>query len=106
MGRVAGRVEITNLPAGCSVEVPCLVDGVGIRPCYVGELPSVLAGINRTNINVQELAVKGSLAGDREMIVHALMLDPLTAAVAPLPAIRDMADEMLEAQKQWLPQFA
>jgi len=104
-GNVANTKLITNLPEGCSVEVPCYVDGNGIQPCYVGDLPLVLAGINRTNINVQELAVKGSLAGDREMIVHAIMLDPLTAAVCTMPQIRAMVEELFAAEAQWLPQF-
>jgi alpha-galactosidase len=37
---------------------------------------------------------------------HAVMLDPLTAAVCTLPEIRSMVDEMLEAQARWLPQFS
>jgi alpha-galactosidase len=32
-------------------------------------------------------------------------MDPLSSAVLTLKEIRDMATEMLEAQKQWLPQF-
>jgi alpha-galactosidase len=105
-GNVSNEALITNLPAGYCVEVPCVVDGNGLQPCHVGDLPPVLAAINRTNVNVQELAVKGSLAGDREMIVHAVMLDPLTAAVCTLPEIRSMVEELFEAEAQWLPQFA
>ncbi|MFQ5795610.1 MAG: alpha-galactosidase [Candidatus Bipolaricaulia bacterium] len=104
-GNVPNTGLITNLPEGCCVEGPCLVDGNGIRPCYVGELPWQLAGLNRNMINVQGLAVNGSLTGDREAIVHAVMLDPLTAAVCTLPQIRAMVDEMFEVQAQWLPQF-
>lgn len=105
-GNVANKALITNLPEGCSVEVPCLVDGMGIQPCHVGMLPPQLAALDRTSINVQELAVKGSLAGDREMIVHALMLDPLTSTVCTLPEIRNMTAELFAAEAQWLPQFS
>ncbi|HEY66196.1 MAG TPA: alpha-glucosidase/alpha-galactosidase [Caldilineae bacterium] len=104
-GNVPNTGLITNLPEGCCVEVPCLVDGNGIRPCHVGDLPAQLAALNRCMINVQELAVQGALTGDREAIVHAVMLDPLTAAVCTLPQIRAMVDEMFEAQQEWLPQF-
>jgi len=104
-GNVPNNGLITNLPQGCCVEVPCVVDGNGVQPCYVGDLPSMLAALNRSNIAVQEQAVWGSLAGDREMIVHALMLDPLTAAVCTLPQIRAMTDELFAAEAQWLPQF-
>lgn len=108
--RVNGNVPnlglILNLPQGCSVEVPCLVDGNGIQPTVVGELPTQLAALNRACVNVQELVVEASLTGDTEAVHHAVMLDPLTAAVCTLPQIRSMVTEMLGAQSQWLPQFA
>ena len=108
--RINGNVPnwglIGNLPQGCCVEVPCLVDGNGIQPTTVGALPTQLAALNRTNINVQELIVDAAIKGDTDAAHHAVMLDPLTAAVCTLPQIREMVEEMLEAQAQWLPQFA
>jgi alpha-galactosidase len=108
--RINGNVPNTglfdNLPAGCCVEVPCLVDGNGIQPTKVGLLPPQLAALNRTNINVQELIVEAALTGSREAVYHAVMLDPLTAAVCTLDQIRSLVDEMLTAQSQWLPKFA
>ncbi|MCD6361149.1 MAG: alpha-glucosidase/alpha-galactosidase [Armatimonadetes bacterium] len=97
---------ITNLPAGCSVEVPCLVDRRGVHPCHVGDLPPQLAALNAANVHSQELAVKAALEGDRAALYQALALDPLTGAVLSLEEIRRMADEMLAAQSRWLPQFA
>jgi alpha-galactosidase len=96
---------IDNLVEGCCVEVPCLVDGNGIQPIKVGELPAQLAALNRTMINVQSLIVEASLTGETEAIVHAVMLDPLTGAVCTLDQIREMVAEMFEAQNHWLPQF-
>ncbi|MBV9104642.1 MAG: alpha-glucosidase/alpha-galactosidase [Verrucomicrobia bacterium] len=104
-GNIPNTGLIDNLPEDCCVEVPCLVDGNGVQPTKVGSLPPQLAALNRTNINVQELIVEAALNGRTESIYHALMLDPLTAAVCTLPQIRSMVDEMLEAQRQWLPQF-
>jgi alpha-galactosidase len=104
-GNVPNASLITNLPPGCCVEVACLVKGNGVHPTVVGALPPQLAALNRTNINVQELAVHGSLHGDREAIVHAAMLDPLTAAVCTLDQVRAMVGELFEAQERWLPQF-
>ncbi len=107
--RINGNVPnwglIDNLPMGCCVEVPCLVDGNGIQPTTVGALPTQLAALNRTNVNVQELIVEAALTGDVEAVYHAVMLDPLTAAVCTLPQIRTMVDELLAAQAEWLPQF-
>ena len=104
-GNVPNLGLISNLPQGCCVEVPCLVDGNGIQPIVVGDLPTQLAALNRACVNVQELIVEASLTGDVEAVYHAAMMDPLTAAVCTLPQIRTMVDEMLEAQRQWLPQF-
>ena len=63
------------------------------------------AATARIPAQIEELAVAGSLAGDREMIYQAICYDPLTAAVCSLREIRDMVDEMFEANKDWLPQF-
>jgi alpha-galactosidase len=104
-GNVPNHGLIDNLPEGCCVEVPCLVDGNGVQPTRVGRLPAQLAGLNRTNVNVQELIVEAARTGDRDAVHHAVLLDPLTAAACTLPQIHAMVDEMLAAQAQWLPQF-
>lgn len=104
-GNVDNKDLITNLPQGCCVEVACLVDKNGIQPTYVGNLPARLAALNRSNINVQELAVEGAVRGDKEAIYHAIMMDPLTSAVLTMPEIHNMVTEMLEAEKQWLPEL-
>lgn len=107
--RINGNVPnidlIPNLPFGCCVEVPCLVDGNGIQPTRIGDYPAQLAALNRTNINVQELIVEAALTGDAEAVHYAVTLDPLTGAVCTLPQIRALTSEMLEAQARWLPQF-
>jgi alpha-galactosidase len=96
---------ITNLPQDCVVEVPCLVDGLGVHPCYVGDLPPQLAALNRSNIAVQELAVKAALEGDRAALYHAVALDPLTATRLSLEEMRRLTDEMTAALLAWMPQF-
>jgi alpha-galactosidase len=101
-GNVPNTGLITNLPQAAVVEVPILVDGCGLHPCYVGDLPPALAALNRTNLNVQELAVQGFLAQDRECIYQAVQLDPLTAAKLTLPEIREMVDRMFEADQAYI----
>ncbi len=104
-GNVPNQRLMPTLPSGCCVEVSCLVDSSGIQPCMVADYPAQLAGLNRTNINVQELVVEAALSGNRDAVHHAVLLDPLSAAVGTLPQLRYMVEEMLEAQAQWLPQF-
>ncbi len=107
--RVNANVEnkglISNLPEGSCVEVPCLIDKAGIHPCYIGELPTQCAALNRTNINVQELTVKAALEKDKGAVMHAVMLDPLTSSLLTLDEIRKMTEEMLRVEKEYLPQF-
>lgn len=105
MGNVRNDGYITNLPPGCCVEVPTFADDAGIHPTTIGDLPPQCAAACMTNINVQSLAALAGLEGDPEHIVHAMALDPLTAAVLSLEEIREMGREMLEAERQWLPQF-
>lgn len=104
-GNVINGGMITNLPPDCCAEGPLFVDGAGIHKIVVGDLPPQCAALNLTNINVQRLAVLAALEGDPEAVVHACALDPLTSAVLTLKEIREMAAEMLEAEREWLPQF-
>lgn len=104
-GNIPNRGLLPGLPTGCCVEVPCLVDRNGVQPTTIADYPAQLAALNRTNINVQELIVEAAATGDPEAVHHAVLLDPLTAAVCTLPQIRAMTSELLEAQARWLPQF-
>lgn len=105
-GNVKNTGLIPNLPQGCCVEVPVVVDRHGFRPTHAGALPPHLAALNTTNILVQELTVRGSQAGDRDLIRHAVSLDPVVAATCSLPDIEAMTRELFEAHSRWLPQFA
>ena len=105
-GNIRNDGFITNLPAGCCVEVPIYVDRTGLHPTLVGNLPLQCAALNMTNVLNQGLTVEASLSGDPELVMQAVALDPLTASVLTLKETRDMVAEMLEAEKRWLPQFA
>ncbi|NOX60416.1 MAG: alpha-glucosidase/alpha-galactosidase [Chloroflexi bacterium] len=104
-GNVINRGLIDNLPQGCCVETPCLVDKNGVSPTRIGPLPPHLAALMRTNINVQELTVEAALTGDRERVYHAAMLDPHTAAELDLEQIWRLVDELIEAHGEWLQGF-
>ena len=104
-GNVMNHGSITNLPNRCCVEVPCLADAEGIHPTYVGALPAQCAAMNISNIAVQELAVQAALERDREAAFHACALDPLTAAVVPLPRIRELFEELWAAEGDRLAYF-
>jgi alpha-galactosidase len=101
---VINKGIIDNLPEGCCVEVPCLVDKNGIQPVQVGQLPPQLAALMQTNINVQALTVEAVLTGNREHVYHAAMLDPHTAAELDLPQIWQLVDELIAAHGTLMPE--
>lgn len=105
-GNVANDNLIDNLPGGCCVEVPCLVDRNGIQPTRIGMLPPQLAALMQTNVNVQSLTVEAALTGKREHIYHAAMLDPHTAAELDLEQIHNLVDDIIQAHGEWLPVYS
>jgi len=104
-GNIANKGYIPQLPAGCAVEVPCLVDSNGIQPTVVENIPPQLIALMRTNINVQELTVAALIHEDIDHIHHAAMLDPHTAAELDLDQIKAMTEELLIAHRDWLPHW-
>jgi alpha-galactosidase len=104
-GNVPNNGLIDNLPQDGIVEVACLVDNKGVQPTHFGSLPTQLAALDAQHMAFHDLVATAVLEEDREAAVHALMMDPLTAAVCSLEEIRQMFDEMAEAQRDYLPDF-
>jgi alpha-galactosidase len=104
-GNVRNSGLIDNLPANGCVEVACLVDGNGVQPLQFGRLPTQLAALDSAHMMVHDLLVQTLLDEDRQAALHALMLDPLTAAVCSLEEVQQMFDEMAATQQAYLPHF-
>ena len=104
-GNVLNKGLITNLPEDCCVEVPCLVDKNGVQPTYVGKLPTQLAALNRTNINVQELTVEAAMTLEKDKIYQAALMDPHANAELSISEIKAMVDELIAAHGDYLPAY-
>lgn len=96
---------IENLPHEACVEVPCLIDGTGIKPCRIGRLPVQLAAMNMTNINVHLVTIEAAVTRKKEHIYHAAMLDPHTGSELSIDEIVRMVDDLIEAHGSWLPEY-
>ncbi len=96
---------IENLPADACVEVPCLIDGMGVHPCRVGRLPVQCAAMNMTNINVQLLTIEAAVTQKKEHIYQAAMLDPHTGSELDIDTIVKMVDDLIDTHGTWLPQY-
>ena len=96
---------IADFPEHACVEVPCLVDGMGIHPTRVGSLPPVLAAMNMTNINTQLLTIEAARTRKREDILRAVMLDPRAAAELSIDDMAKMVDELIEAHGPYMAMY-
>jgi alpha-galactosidase len=96
---------ITNFPEEACVEVPCLVDGVGIHPTSVGALPTSCAGLNMTNINCQLMTIEAARSHKLNDVYLSAMLDPHTSAELDIDTIIKMCDELIKAHGDYLPKF-
>lgn len=91
------------MPSDYFVETPTVVDSSGVHPIRIGDLPDPLAALCRRNIEVGELTVEAAVKGDRNLVLQAMLLDPV---VDSIKVAERVLDKMLKIQAQYLPQFA
>ncbi len=99
-GNVLNNGLITNLPYEACVEVPCLVDGNGVTPTFVGALPTQLAAMNSSNIYAQMLTIEAAHEMSKEKIYQAAMMDPHTGAQLSTEEIVALCNELFEAHEK------
>ncbi len=93
---------ISNLPIDCTVEAPGSVDRNGPKHDTIGALPRGIANLLQHEASIQDLVVEAAITGDYNVAVQALSVDP----TVPSPQVaRNLLDEMLKLQKNYLPQF-
>ena len=103
---VVNEGRIPNLPADCVVEIPGYVDRTGVNSPVVGDLPLACAATCSASVSVQRLGMEAAVKGDVTLLKQAILHDPLVGAVCNPEEVWQMADEMLVAQAEWLPQYA
>ena len=94
---------IDNLPRDIFVETPGIVDASGIRLVQIGELPAPLAAFCRRDVDQMELTVEAAVSGDRNLVLQAMLLDPVVDSVS---GAERTLDAMLEIHARFLPQFS
>jgi alpha-galactosidase len=94
--------QISNLPAGATVETPVIVDGAGIHPVHVGALPEAVAELCRRETAVAQLCVDAAVEGNREKALQCLLLDPV---ITDIETGKKILDDYLMSYKEYLPQF-
>ncbi|MCA9939512.1 MAG: alpha-glucosidase/alpha-galactosidase [Anaerolineales bacterium] len=99
---VPNRGAIANLGAEVVVEVPALINRMGVQPLPVGPLPPAIAELCRREAALVELVVDAAVSGDRKLALQALLLDPMIDDIARAEAI---LDDYLTQFADYLPQF-
>jgi alpha-galactosidase len=94
--------QVANLPHGCTVETPVMVDGAGIHPVHMGALPAPIIELLRREITVAQLCVDAAVEGDRQKALQCLLLDPV---ITDIDTARKILDDYLTSYKEFLPQF-
>lgn len=96
------RGQIPNLPMDAVVETMGLIGPYEATPLTVGPLPPPIQSICNTHVVNQELIVEAAMTGDRHLCLQALYNDPL---VREFDCVPRMLEEMLEANREYLPMF-
>jgi alpha-galactosidase len=94
--------QITNLPKDVIVETLGVVGYDSVTPVQSGQMPAPLLGWMQTLIHEQELAVEAALTGNRDLVVQAMTVSPM---LAEKDRAAELAGRLLEANRDWLPQF-
>jgi alpha-galactosidase len=97
------RGQIPNLPAEAIVECSGVADRDGIHPIGQPALPPGIVGTLAARLAWVETVVDAALQGRRDLFIQALVID---GAVDSIEAGTRLADDLLDAQADYLPQFA
>jgi len=94
--------QLDNIPRGTIVETLGTIDLDRILPDSVESLPAPLVPVVLPHVLREELALEAGLSGSQDLLVSALVTDP---AVQALDSIPRMVNELLWANREFLPQF-
>lgn len=99
---VKNNGSISNLPADSAVEVACMIGADGPVPLATGPLKKRINGYVQMMKSFEEMVIEAAIHGDRKLAIAALNLNPLCLSDTVCNLV---VDELLQAHKQYLPQF-
>ena len=101
-GNVLNNGSIPNLPNDACVEVPVVADRMGFKTTIAGPLPEHIAILVNTTARIEKLVIEAAMNKSKEMVYHAVYMDPLSSAVCSLDEIKKMCDELFDMNKDFL----
>jgi alpha-galactosidase len=94
--------QVGNLPYGCTVETPVMVNGAGIQPVHMGAMPEPVAALLHRETTAAQLCVDSAVEGSREKALQCLLLDPV---ITDITIAKKILDDYLTSYKEYLPQY-
>ena len=79
--------------------MPIAVDGSGIHPLSIGNLPEHLAGLLTSQAVVQKLSVEAAIRGSKELALQALLVDPVINSIS---AAEKLLEDLWEINKPYI----
>ena len=95
--------QVPNLPEGAVLESPAVALKGSLEPVQLEPLAPGIAATLAMRLAWVETIVDAALEGSRDKFVQALVIE---GAVDSLETAEKLADELLAAQAEYLPQFA
>ena len=96
------RGAVPGLPDDAILELPAVSTATGLRPLQLGDFPAPLSAILARKLAATQLTVEAALTGDRALLVEAMLAD---GAVADPRVASELVEELLQAQRAYLPNF-
>ncbi len=96
----ANRNAVTNMADDAFLELRCDLDLHGPRPQPVGKMPCGLLGLQQQVLDTHELTAQAAVTCDRDLLLRAMMTDPIVNNIADAEAI---VKDLLEAECDILP---
>ncbi len=93
---------IASIDNDSAVEVSCVITKEGPRPLVVGDLPVPVRGLVQQIKSFERTTVEAAVTGDYQKALLAMTINPLVPSDS---VAKQILDEMLEAHKDYLPQF-
>ena len=99
---VRNNGAISDLPANSAVEVACRITADGPKPIATGELKLPISGYVHMMKTFERMVCEAAVTGNRDLAVTALNINPLCPSDT---LANQVIDELIEAHKDYLPQF-
>ncbi len=96
--------QVSNLTYKAVVETYGVIDATGANAITYGDVPMGVQNILEHHIHQQEMTVTAAFQGSREIALQVLLNDPLSSRLT-VPQARNMLEELLEANREYLPTF-